>query len=224
MSTITVQNLSEREKTVLIAVNEFLNQNRQFNIEKVLPFINSRFKKASININNEGIREILKTLIRKGQLVEGSKLSKETILNNDTRKLIYDYIKMNPGTYFNKLSNDLNINNYLITWHIAMLEKFGFIKREILDNRYVYFDINLDIREVKRNYLLSNEKSQKIIFYLKENDSGLTKTQLADALEMHQNTISKYLEDLEEIKVIKKFTEANNKILYFINENYENNS
>jgi len=118
MSTTTMLILSENERLVLKVVKEFLNKNRIFEIAKILPFINSRFKMSSTNINNEGIKDILKSLVRKRYLMEGSKLTRETILNNIVRNAIFEYITVNPGIYFSRILKYLTLNNYTLVWHI----------------------------------------------------------------------------------------------------------
>lgn len=209
--------LSEQEEIVLNVVREYLNKNRYFNIEKVLPFIQSRFRRASININTNGIETLLKSLVKKNLIVEGSKLTSEEILHNIKRTRIYNFIVKNPGTYFNKIVSGLNISNHIVVWHLNMLVKFNYIKKEKLENHDVYFDSETNFEEVKVNYYLSNKKCKKLIDYLKINNSGVNKTQLSANLGMHINTVQKYLTILEEIGVISKKSHSNN-ILYFLNQ------
>ncbi len=207
--------LSEKEKIVLTVVQEYLNKNRQFNMENILPFIVSRFRLSSINISKNGIEDILKTLIKKNLIVEGSKLSREDILLNFKRLKIYNYILRNPGTYFNKIVKELIISNHVVVWHLNMLLKFNYIKKEIIENHKIYFDSNMQFDDVKKNYYLSKDKSRKIINHLKINNKGITKTQLSKQLKMHPNTVTKYLESLQKYNIIIK-DEISSKILYFL--------
>ena len=64
---------------------------------------------------------------------------------------------------------------------------------------------------------MTDEKSKKIIEYLRSNDFGITKTHLSSDLGMHHNTISKYLKMLEEINVIVR-KKTSKQTLYFLNE------
>ncbi|MFW9867095.1 MAG: hypothetical protein ACFFEN_13450 [Candidatus Thorarchaeota archaeon] len=210
--------LSEQEKIVLNIVIEYLNNNRYFNMEKILSFINARFRMMSININNRGIEEILKSLVNKNLIVEGSKLTSQNLLKNEKRRKIYDFIVQNPGTYFNKIIRELKISNHVVVWHLNMLLKFDFIKSESIEQHEVYFDSNFDLKRSKFTYFSSKEKSKQIITYLKNNDIGITKTQISADLKIHYNTVSKYLEFLEKIEIIIKKTYSN-KTLYFLNEN-----
>ena len=209
--------LSSEEQIVLSVVQEYLDKNRQFNMEKILPFIISRFRLASINISKNGIEEILRSLIKKDLLVEGSKLSRDDILLNLKRLQIYNFILRNPGTYFNRIIKELNLSNHIVVWHLNMLMKFNYISKEVFDNHDIYFDSNLAFEEVKISYFTLKEKSKKIIDFLKVNNDGITKTRLSEALKMHPNTITKYLNNLLEHNIIKK-EKMSNKTLYFLNQ------
>ncbi|MHA1459795.1 MAG: hypothetical protein ACTSQR_09065, partial [Promethearchaeota archaeon] len=179
----------------------------------------SRVRLASININKEGVKAILKSLTNKKILVEGSKLAKGDILINQKRKRIYEYIVKNPGTYFNRIINELNYSNHIVVWHIKMLLKFDYIHKEEIENHEIYFDATQEIDEIVSKYFVSKEKSRKIVNFLKNDDIGVTKTSLSHELGMHMDTLAKYLNILEKYKVIIR-KKIDNRYLYFLNEKY----
>ena len=212
-----VLELVEEEKIILDIVHDYLNKNRQFTFEEILPYINSRIRLSSINISNEGVRKILISLTNKKLIVEGSKLIKGEILNNEKRKEIYEFIIKNPGTYFNKILHKLNYGNHIVVWHLSMLLKFDFISKKILENHEIYFDATTDIEDISSTYFTTKEKSQKIISFMKKDNLGITKTNLSQKLKMHMNTLAKYLILLEKYDVIVK-KKIDNKYLYFLSE------
>jgi len=212
-----VLELVEEEKTILNIVHDYLNKNRQFTLEEILPYINSRIRLSSINISNEGVRKILISLTNKKLIVEGSKLIKSEILNNEKRKEIYDFIINNPGTYFNKILHELNYSNHIVVWHLSMLLKFDFISKKILENHEIYFDATKVLGNISSTYFTTKEKSQKIINFMKKDNLGITKTNLSQELNMHMNTLAKYLTLLEKYDVIVK-KKIDNKNLYFLTE------
>ena len=211
----------EQEKLVLNVVQEYLNKNRYFNMNEVMPFIISRFRNASININISGIEDILRSLVKKNLIVEGSKLSSNDILNNKKRKKIYDYVVENPGIYFNRIVRELNISNHVVVWHLNILLKFKFIRKAKFENHDLYFHSDFNEKDLKLKYLTSKEKGKKIIEYLMEFDYGLTKTQISKELKMHINTVAKYLKMFEQIGIVfnKKISK---RILYFLSEEFYN--
>ena len=132
--------IANSEQTVLNIINEYLDKNRFFSANDIIPFISSRLAKSGINLNINGIRTVLKSLVEKNVIVEGSKLTRDEILTNLNRNKIYEYIQKNPGINFNKIVSSLNLNIPVVEWHLNILIKFNFIIKEKIDNLDVYFD------------------------------------------------------------------------------------
>ena len=216
---MSISNIVEVEEVVYKAIQDYLNNNKPFNMNKIIPYLHNIFKNLSININKIGIQKILTNLVEEKKIVVGSKLTKEDILLIPKRKKIYDYIRKNPGTYFFKILNELGLSNHVVVWHLSFLEKFDFIRKIKIDNIEVYFDSNLDLTEIKKFYIFAKKKYKKIIKYLRFDDTGTTKTKLSTELKMHHNTVTKYLNSLLELNVIC-CRRKSSKRLYFLNENY----
>ena len=98
-----------------------------------------------------------------------------------------------------------------------MLLKFDFITKEIIENHDIYFDASTEFEDIRPTYFITKEKSQKIINFMKKDNLGITKTSLSQELNMHMNTLAKYLILLEKYNVIvkKKIDKIN---LYFLSE------
>ena len=94
-----------------------------------------------------------------------------------------------------------------------------YIKKGVLKNRSIYFDSNIDFEEAKLHYFTSKERTKQIINFLSNNESGTTKTELARNLNMHLNTITKYLNEMVGFNLIYKRRSANT-IIYLVNENF----
>ena len=105
-----------------------------------------------------------------------------------------------------------------MVWHLNMLLKFSFVKKEVIDDHDVYSIPDVNIKTVELSYYISKKKSQTIINYLKQNDIGITKTKLSSALQMHINTVNKYLKILEDNEIVSTERHSN-KSLYFLNDN-----
>ena len=208
--------LNQNEKLILNLVQDHLKENRKFNIKRLLSLIQSRIKFSEINLNKNGIETILRTLINKNYLAEGSTLTKPNVLDNEKRNTIYNFILENPGTYFNKLVKNLNLNSNVIIWHLKILEKFNYIQKTLIDNRMIYFKHNMNLSKVQKIYFLKKKEIKRILNFFKENNSGVTKTRLAESLNMHYNTLKKYVNKLEKLSLIKKL-EKQNSIVYCLN-------
>ncbi len=213
------ENILKHEQKVLFIVQEYLNKNRFFMIDDIIPFINVRLKEFSINLNQVGIRKILKSLIKKKMILEKSKFIRDDVLNNENRKKIYNFIQRSPGIYFNAIAKNLHLSNYILAWHIKTLINFIFIRSKNIDKHEVFFDFNLKSDNDEILAFLSKEKSKKIIMYLMKHQDGFSKTHLSRELKMHSTTVSNYVEKLEENGILLK-KKLSNKTLYFLNERY----
>jgi len=205
------------EKMVLDVVHEYLDKNRYLTTDKIVPFISSRFSKAAININTNGIVEILESLVKKNHILEGSKLSKLNILNNANRKAILNMIKDYPGTYLSRIAKELSLKKPITEWHLSILLKFKCVKKVRINGHEAYFDNKFEHEKPELIHFMQREKYRKVIEYIKNNQKGITKTRLSKNLGMHPNTIKKYITRLEELGIIYK-KKKSNKELYFLDE------
>jgi predicted transcriptional regulator len=208
--------LIREELKVLELVYEYLDRNRVLTREKITSFVNARISKNGENINSNGIRVILNSLLKKNLIVEGSKLTKENILLNSNRKRIYDYIKENPGVYLNRLAKELNFSVYLVNWHLNMLLKFNIIRRQTINNCIAYYDSNLEPKTDVILHLISRKSCRKIVDFLEKNRKGCSKYQISKDLNMHYNTIAKYLDILDDFGLVVR-SYPNKKMIYSLN-------
>ncbi|MFX1573722.1 MAG: hypothetical protein ACFFB0_13310 [Promethearchaeota archaeon] len=214
--------LTEEEIKVFRLIEEQLKQNRIFNIEKAITYIQSRYNKIKGNLNYNGIMEVINSLIKKKIIVEGSKLTRKTVLLNSNRNDIYNLIKLNPGIYVNRLAKTLKISCFVIKWHIHMLLKFNLIRQRNLNGHISYYDNLLTPTNDIIFHIISKEKCVRIIELLKSNNNGVTKYQISKQLRMHYNTIVKYLDNLDAFNLLIR-KENNNREYFFLNTmNFEN--
>ena len=149
-------------------------------------------------------------------IVEGSKITRNTILSNLNRRSIYEEIKSNPGTYLNKLSKDLGLSIFSTNWHLDILLKFNMIRKQEINNHITYFDSELPSENDYILQIISRAKCSEIIEYLKLNSEGWTKSQIAKTLRMHHTTVNKYLEILIDSQLVNPRI-LDNKNFYCLN-------
>ena len=203
------------EDKVFEIIQEYVNGKRPFNISNAVPVILSRFSKDSVNINKNGIKKILQKLIKKKKIVKGSVLTKENVLQNLNRKAIFEIIQNALGIIFNKIVKESGLSNYVVFWHTELLKDFDYIRVAEIEGKKIYYDSQVNNSEVRRGYIKSKKKSQQILEYLTTHDIGVSKTQIAQDLNMHNRTASKYLRLLQEIALIEK-EKIDNTYLYFL--------
>lgn len=192
------ENLSNEEKIVYKIIKSYVKQKKPCDVKKLIPYIQSQISKSSYDLNQTGIKKVISSLLKKRLIVEGSILTKEEIIKHPKRKIIYDYIKKTKSTFYYDILKNLEYGSHIIIWHLNALLDFGYIKKARINNQDVYYPSELDIEIAKQKYFLNNEKCKKILNYLKmSNHKGATKTQLAKSLQMHPNTVKKYVKKLE---------------------------
>lgn len=194
----------EYEDLIFKLIQEYVSKNRIFNSEDILPYLMSRVAKSKINLNQKGIMLIIQSLIKKNKIIEGSTLTRSDVLENINRDTVYDYIMRNPGSYFRKMVRDLKCSKSVIAWHVKILLDFEYIKSKNIDNRDIYYDINLDPEVALFFYLNSNEKCKKIVDFFNERDQISKLSEIYNSVGMHHYTIKKYMDLLEEIKILTK--------------------
>ncbi len=120
----------------------------------------------------------------------------------DNRKAVLDYISDNPGSHLRKIARDLDIRLSTLRYHLDYLEKKGSIGCQKQNNLKVYFASGkLKPEEKTLTPLLQQKRFRDIILVLIDSP-GLTFTQIVDKLSIGSSTASKYINTLEDKKIL----------------------
>ena len=176
------------EEVVLKLVEEYLSKKTFFSISDIVVFINNRVK-AYPFINKARIEIIIKQLIKKRVIIPGTKLMKNNIIENPTRKDIFNYIKKNPGININEIMKHLNIGSNQVLWHLSALEKFQFIRSRKISNRRIFFRIDSNSKFDKLYYYFRIDVVQEIIKFMEKEKNEVKITDIADGLKKNHNTV-----------------------------------
>lgn len=157
-------------KRVIKIAEEIMSKNKVLNMENLY-----NLAKKALKIPRRGLLSIIHFLVYKKILVEGSKFSKETVLSNQIRKGINNYIRIHPGVHFsnlrkNTLTDELGSSGQLI-WHLEMLLKFNYIKKIKVGNYTVFLPFAFDEIIGRILFLLNDRINNKLIHTLVENNS-----------------------------------------------------
>ena len=215
-------NESNREEMqVYETIKEYLKKNSLHSSSELIDYIDQRLKSNS-NINRNKINLIVQSLAKKDRIIIGTKLLKENILEIPLRKKIFDTIRKNPGININELERTLKIGSNQVLWHLDYLHKFKFIKSIRVGNQKAYYMYDLDPVCLETYFYLRKDKVKKIIELLKNSNahSGVSPTRMSKELNMHYNTIRKYLNILLEIGMVKIFMKRNQKLCFLDYDNY----
>ncbi|MHA1379870.1 MAG: hypothetical protein ACTSRG_15990 [Candidatus Helarchaeota archaeon] len=168
---------------------------------------------SQLSYSEQEILNSINKLYRKKWLIEGYRLTKETLLNNDTRRRIYEYIKENPGAHNRKIRSALNLGAYMAFRHLKYLEIFGFIRRKKFMNKKAYFLVDSDVSQDEKILILKNERT-KIIFDQLNAYGRIRLFELEKELNLTHGQIQPHLKKLLDYGLIDIIKENN--ILYYI--------
>ena len=120
----------------------------------------------------------------------------------DNRKAVLDYISDNPGAHLRKIARDLDIHLSTLRYHLDNLEKQGLIGCQKQNNLKVYFTSGrLKPIEKTLTPLLQQKRFRDIILVLIDYP-GLTFSQIVEKLSIGSSTASKYINTLEDQKIL----------------------
>ncbi len=198
------------ESIVLGLVKEYLTKKTFFSIIDIIDFISYRVKTSDLNRNK--IELIIKNLIKKRIIIPGTKLMKNNIIENPKRNEIYNYIKKNPSN-INEIMRALKIGSNQALWHLSCLEKFEFVRSKKLNNHRIFFKFDSNPKLDKFYHYMNKDIVLKIIKFMLKEDKPLKITEIANGMKKNHTTIKKYLNILENLKLVETGKEKN-RILY----------
>ncbi len=146
-------------------------------------------------------------------------MAAESLLENQTRRLIYDHILANPGVSFVVLKKVLNLNESTLRYHLNYLEKsekisFGLEKDK--RNYYAYSGESHVIRKSEDTkelitFELTNTQ-QRIITIIKQYPK-INQKELSKKSRINRITLSRNLKKLMELCLVRKIPNGN-KVMY----------
>jgi predicted transcriptional regulator len=152
-------------KQVLEIAKEIIDQNKALNAELLY-----NVAKKRLGIPRRGLSSIIQTLLNRKILVEGSKYTRDTVMQNRFRRKLYEFIRKNIGTHFSLIKNHLQFNEEgkttspgRLIWHLEMLLKFNFIKRIKLKNFTLFLPLEVSEEEGIIHFILRDQVNYKIL-------------------------------------------------------------
>jgi len=217
---------------VIEIAKEVINNNNVLDTELLYNLAKRRLK-----FPRKGLLSIIQLLINKKVLVEGSKYTKDEVLNNKYRFNLYRFLTSYLGAHFSTIrkqimtddSGTLGSSGQLI-WHLEMLIKFNYIKKIKIKNYTVFLPYEMDDEIGLLHFVLHDEIYLKIIQLLINNEK-LKKSEVHKLVNEKRETIYYRINNLIDFKIITLSGENNslslnsrkkNDIISIINTNLQN--
>lgn len=135
----------------------------------------------------------------------------------DNREQIFAYISNNPGSHLRKIARELNICLSTLRYHLDQLEDKRLIISQKQNNLKIYFvSGKLKPEERALTQLLQQKRFRDIILVLIDSP-GSTFSQIAEKMSVSHSTASKYINILEDRKILSHKRVGRKKI-YSIND------
>ncbi|MFX0073242.1 MAG: hypothetical protein ACFFAO_19355 [Candidatus Hermodarchaeota archaeon] len=197
--------LQTEAQAVLEIAKELAGKNKTLNIERLFDTARRRLK-----THPQGLKKLLKHLFENKILVEGSKLIKSEVLENEIRDLIYKFLKKYPGVNFSALKNnlfsefgkdDMNVGTGQMLWHLGVLLKFEFIVKFEYKNYTLYFPYEMKSEEALFYFLLRDSINRKIIYTIVENEP-IKQAEIPEIINELKGTVYYHLNTMKEEKIV----------------------
>ena len=149
--------LDEVERAVLKLAEEMANTTQK--VEYI-----ALYHKATreLNYSKIEISNAINKLYRKKYIRVGSRLTRGRVLENPTRKKVYEYVEAHLGAHVRELLDELSVTPHILYWHLNMLENFEFMYH-INFSKYVnYFPSAFDKSMVKPFLVLKNKNALRV--------------------------------------------------------------
>jgi predicted transcriptional regulator len=213
--------LDEDEQEIFNLIKEYIKKKSIIKIIDLVNFVDNRLR-FNPNYTKYKVEIIVKSLIKKKIILVGTKLTKDDILSIEIRKDIYNYILEKPGININQIKNEFNLGSNQALWHLRTLSDFEFIRMVKIGNQKAMFNFKLDKNNDNVIFHLRNEKIQEIIALLIKSNEPLKPTKISEILNIHYNTVKKYLNILLKFNLILKVN-GNKKKRYKLNNTVYSN-
>ena len=126
-----------------------------------------------------------------------TRLKRKTILNNEKRRDIVDYIKGHPGEHYREIKRRLDMPSGTLRHHLKALENASII-RSHREGKYLYYfpyDMWSSIRVLT--------PAQKDIVGVIKDQPGATTQDIADRLGKSRRAVQHHVNDLSDIDIIR---------------------
>jgi hypothetical protein len=200
-------------QNVIKIAQEIISENKVLDTETLY-----NMAKNQLNIPRKGLLRIIQFLINKKILVEGSKLTKELVLNNAYRRRIYRFIKSHIGVHFSiikkiifEAESDKSGSAGQLLWHLKMLIKFNYIKKIRFKKYTIFVPVEIDDKMGKIFFLLRDKINKKIVNLLVKKKS-IEKSEIHKNINETRELVYYRINDLIDQEILSQIDEKNNLI------------
>jgi predicted transcriptional regulator len=131
-------------------------------------------------------------------------ITPENVLENESRRRIFDFIKENPGTHLRATADALDLSTTNVLWHLRKLEDAELVNHKKFEGYKLLYPTEGgqdSKKEAIASAVLRNENAQAILEYAHSNP-GAHQRAIARALDVNHGTVRWHLRKLEEAGLV----------------------
>jgi predicted transcriptional regulator len=146
-------------------------------------------------------------------LVLYRKLTREDVLENETRKRILELVTERPGITTAEISEELDVHYRTARHHLETLEDFGKVTGKRLRGRIRYFENHGRFDDLRKRLISCLEADTKEAIIMEVARSGAVPSgELAERVDVAPSTASHHLGDLEEMGLLARRRDGRSKL------------
>ncbi len=139
-------------------------------------------------------------------------ITPENVLENDSRRAIYEFVQENPGTHLRATADALDLSTTNVLWHLRKLEDAELVNHKKFEGYKLLYPTEGGVEGKKQaiaNAVLSNENASNVLEFILANP-GAHQRQIARALDVNHGTVRWHLRKMNEagliLQVEKEYT------------------
>ena len=167
------------------------------------PFVISDLYQNSLQLglSPQEVNACIYNLLKKKMLVEGSKLTRDAVIENSLRKNIVAYVNKNPGSIARDIRREFNVDHAESKWHLQILEKFAFLRSKRIGKYLSFYPATLpEEHDVVLCYLRHDTAYR--VFYDVFVNPNTTAGDIAQRLSINSTTVNHHLSKFSNTQLV----------------------
>jgi DNA-binding transcriptional ArsR family regulator len=175
--TIAELEMTPLENEILDIAHELIEAHYIIVLDNLFTESIRRIKEASRN----SLLMAINALVQKKIIFEGKSITRDSIMDNQTRKAIFQLVIAEPGIHFSRIKEIMQKDSRTISLHLGILLRFSLIRSKEFDSNIVYFDKNLG-EEFDYIYYFIHKKHVRDVFKVLIKNPGISFEDLCNAI------------------------------------------
>lgn len=131
-----------------------------------------------------------------------------SLLLNPIRRRIYEVVCESPGIHFYKIASELATSQGTLDWHLRQLEKDELLSSTKFGGKRIFYPRMLSSEESAKAFAALRSKTAQEIFSNIINHPGMNQQELANAVEVHHDTVRYHLTKFEDVGLVDRYRDG----------------